>query len=438
MKTSILILPIIAAFGLNSQAIPVQPKLISATEVSAMASDSVAQELSDLNEALSNSDSNSIHYNKKMLRKFKEQTHKSAVSVDELTQKCTYSESDLANLDSPILNPENDVTTEKMKSLESVGTLYGKDVWRLFSQVCRFAQVRFEKRLGQIQSGGSALNLNAAEIKTISSILFFPTQMGSAPSFKKEIALEIFNTAIMGSLVFGPIAALSAMAIGTQFIMVATASSSSNGILSEMTTHFQKSPNTKLGELLSRSPIEMSLDLTQDEIKWLTKPLNANGAFEIGSTDLAPGGEIPLANIYNGMGCTGKNISPEIHWNNPPVGTKSFALTVYDPKAPTGSGFWHWIVTDIPPNVSSIPRGTSGKDAGKVIPNDFGSASYDGPCPPQGWTDPYTFTIYALSTDRLESLGLQDGSTNAVARFFLQAGGTILGSASFTVNYNRQ
>jgi Raf kinase inhibitor-like YbhB/YbcL family protein len=161
-------------------------------------------------------------------------------------------------------------------------------------------------------------------------------------------------------------------------------------------------------------------------------------AFEIGSNDLVDGGNVPLANAFNGMGCKGKDISPEIHWSNPPAGTKSFAVTVYDSKAPTGSGFWHWILIDVPANVSSIAQGTSGANVGKVIANDFGLVSFDGPCPPAGMIDPYTFTVYALNTDKLENLGLQNGATNAVVRFFLQAGGSILGQASFTVNTGRQ
>ncbi len=165
---------------------------------------------------------------------------------------------------------------------------------------------------------------------------------------------------------------------------------------------------------------------------------NSTSGFSIGSNDLVDGGQVPAAYVFNGMGCTGKNLSPEIHWSNPPAGTKSFALTVYDSKAPTGSGFWHWMVIDIPSTVSSILPSTSGANVGKVVVNDFGLVSYDGPCPPLGWTDPYTFTIYALNTDKLENLGLQEGASNAVVRFFLQGGGSIIGKTSFTVNYTHQ
>src|SRR5512133_514907 len=82
-----------------------------------------------------------------------------------------------------------------------------------------------------------------------------------------------------------------------------------------------------------------------------------NTSFTLASNDVASGGTIDNAHVFNSFGCTGGNASPELHWSNAPAGTKSFALEVYDPDAPTGSGFWHWIVFDLPATATSIARG---------------------------------------------------------------------------------
>ena len=65
-------------------------------------------------------------------------------------------------------------------------------------------------------------------------------------------------------------------------------------------------------------------------------------------------GQISMNQVFNGFGCTGKNISPQLEWNNAPKGTKSFAITIYDPDAPTGSGWWHWVVFDISKDTNQI------------------------------------------------------------------------------------
>ena len=75
------------------------------------------------------------------------------------------------------------------------------------------------------------------------------------------------------------------------------------------------------------------------------------------SPDIAPGARIADEQVLNGFGCTGGNISPALSWSGAPKDTKSFALSVYDPDAPTGSGFWHWVVFNIPPDVTSLPKG---------------------------------------------------------------------------------
>ena len=75
------------------------------------------------------------------------------------------------------------------------------------------------------------------------------------------------------------------------------------------------------------------------------------------SPDIAPGARIADEQVLNGFGCTGGNISPALSWSGAPKDTKSFALSVYDPDAPTGSGFWHWVFFNIPPDVTSLPKG---------------------------------------------------------------------------------
>jgi hypothetical protein len=132
------------------------------------------------------------------------------------------------------------------------------------------------------------------------------------------------------------------------------------------------------------------------------------GPFVLTSKDIAPGGRIAEAQVFNGFGCKGGNVSPELSWSNAPAGTKSFALLMHDPDAPTGSGWWHWIVYNIPATTTSLPAGAG--DAQKsTLPTgathgrtDFGTAGYGGPCPPPGKPHRYQFFLYALKVPRLE------------------------------------
>jgi Raf kinase inhibitor-like YbhB/YbcL family protein len=135
---------------------------------------------------------------------------------------------------------------------------------------------------------------------------------------------------------------------------------------------------------------------------------SAASALTLTSPDIKPGGRIADEQVFNGWDCTGKNISPELHWSGAPKGTKSFAISVYDPDAPTGSGFWHWWVANIPAGVASLPKG-AGDAAGAALPsgalqarNDFSLAGYGGPCPPKGKPHHYRFTVYALSVDKID------------------------------------
>lgn len=244
------------------------PELISAAAISAIAKDSIVQETTYLNTLLLDPQNASSPYKRRLLESFFQQSFKNQIDPEELYNKCVYSKTDLINLNNPVLRPEDDATAAKMRALETVGALYGREVWRLFSQACGFARTRFESRLSQLTSQGQPINLNSDQIANLSSILFFPTVVGTAPSRTMEFVSSLFKTAILGSFIFGPVTALSGMAVGGSVILVASATNSSHGLLGEIMSAFQKTPNEKLAALLSKSPVEMSLDLTPNEETW--------------------------------------------------------------------------------------------------------------------------------------------------------------------------
>jgi len=129
------------------------------------------------------------------------------------------------------------------------------------------------------------------------------------------------------------------------------------------------------------------------------------GSFTLQSDDLE--GQLTKKQEFNGFGCSGKNMSPELHWKDAPKGTKSFAITVYDPDAPTGSGWWHWLVVNLPKSTTTVSSDASAqsklpKGAVETM-TDYGSASFGGACPPKGDKDhAYVFTVYALDVEKLE------------------------------------
>ena len=125
--------------------------------------------------------------------------------------------------------------------------------------------------------------------------------------------------------------------------------------------------------------------------------------FTLKSSDL--GKTMSKVQEFNHSGCNGENVSPSLEWSNAPKGTKSYAITLFDPDAPTGKGWWHWAAVNIPANVTRLGSGASGKTMpeGTVEAlNDFGTAGYGGPCPPRGdKAHRYIFTLYALDVERL-------------------------------------
>jgi len=133
----------------------------------------------------------------------------------------------------------------------------------------------------------------------------------------------------------------------------------------------------------------------------------AAAKFKLSSPDIKRHATIDEKYVFNAGGCTGGNASPALSWSGAPEGTKSFVVTVFDPDAPTGSGFWHWVMFNIPASVTGLPggAGAAGKEpAGATqIQNDYGTVGYGGPCPPKGdKAHRYIFTVYALSKDKLD------------------------------------
>lgn len=130
--------------------------------------------------------------------------------------------------------------------------------------------------------------------------------------------------------------------------------------------------------------------------------------FSVSSPQIKANQKIDIVQVFNGFGCKGINKSPKLVWKNPPAGTRSFAVTVYDPDAPTGSGWWHWVIFNIPANVTTLKLNTG--DPGRGLApkgsiqsnTDFGKPGYGGPCPPQGdMPHRYQITVYALKTEKL-------------------------------------
>jgi len=174
--------------------------------------------------------------------------------------------------------------------------------------------------------------------------------------------------------------------------------------------------------------------------------------FTLSSPDLDSG---TFANhfVLNGFGCAGDNVSPELVWKNPPAGTQSFALQVYDPDAPTGSGFWHWAVYNIPATATGLARG-AGNSPATLPPGAYGgntdfmdtgatgvNGNYGGPCPPVGdKPHRYIFTLFAVAVPSVQAAGgIPSTGSAALYGFVLNEGlgAALLGTASFTATYGR-
>lgn len=167
--------------------------------------------------------------------------------------------------------------------------------------------------------------------------------------------------------------------------------------------------------------------------------LTSAAGFQLGSPDIKAGSPIDKKFEFNSFGCSGENKSPALQWSGAPAGTKSFAVTVYDPDAPTGSGWWHWSVINLPADVAALSA-DAGAQGGANLPKgashvriDYGVAAWGGMCPPPGdKPHRYIFTVHALKTDKLE---IPADATAALAGYMINA--NALGKASFTATYGR-
>ena len=142
------------------------------------------------------------------------------------------------------------------------------------------------------------------------------------------------------------------------------------------------------------------------------------GSFTLESEAGSNGGKLPEAHAHDGQ-----NLLPALRWSGAPAGTKSFAVTCFDPDAPTPSGFWHWLAVDLPASATSLPKG-AGAEGGSKLPagafhtaNDYGKRGYGGAAPPQGdMPHRYYFVVHAVDT---EKLGVDPGASPAVVSFNL-------------------
>jgi Raf kinase inhibitor-like YbhB/YbcL family protein len=157
----------------------------------------------------------------------------------------------------------------------------------------------------------------------------------------------------------------------------------------------------------------------------------------LSSTDVKSGSPMATAQVFTG--CKGQNISPALSWSGEPAGTQSFAITMYDPDAPTGSGWWHWTLFNIPASVHGLAAG-AGSEGSKDLPagagqgrTDFGFSHYGGPCPPAGdHAHHYEITVYAV---KVAKLPLDDTASGAKVGFNLHF--NTLATAKIVGRYGR-
>jgi Raf kinase inhibitor-like YbhB/YbcL family protein len=159
------------------------------------------------------------------------------------------------------------------------------------------------------------------------------------------------------------------------------------------------------------------------------------------SSEITEGATIANEQLLKGFGCTGGNVSPALSWSGAPSGTKSFAINMFDPDAPTGSGFWHWVVFNIPPATTSLPK-AAGDVKKKLMPKgaiqsrtDLGTDGYGGPCPPAGdKPHRYQITVFAVDVAKLPNAA-NDGASAALVGFDLHF--HTLAKATLTGLYGR-
>lgn len=146
-------------------------------------------------------------------------------------------------------------------------------------------------------------------------------------------------------------------------------------------------------------------------------------SFTVTSESFDDGADLPDAQLFDSWGMTGDNRSPQLSWTGSPAETRGYAVTCFDPDAPTPSGFWHWLLVGLPADCTSLPEG-AGAERGKHLPkgafmmaNDYGLKAFGGAAPPAGdRPHRYMFAVHALDTD---DLGLDDTASGAATGFTL-------------------
>jgi Raf kinase inhibitor-like YbhB/YbcL family protein len=166
----------------------------------------------------------------------------------------------------------------------------------------------------------------------------------------------------------------------------------------------------------------------------IAAPFARADTLSLSSPDFVPGSDIKSEQVYNGSDCSGGNISPALSWTGTPAGTKSFAVTLFDPDA-AGGGFWHWLIYNIPGNSDGLAKaaGSAHGAVGLQLANGFGGHGYAGPCPPLH--DPahfYVLTLYALDIDSVPV-----PITAQPAELLVAFNGHILAKTRLTVSYTR-
>jgi Raf kinase inhibitor-like YbhB/YbcL family protein len=166
----------------------------------------------------------------------------------------------------------------------------------------------------------------------------------------------------------------------------------------------------------------------------------ARAQFKLMSPDFRPNGTIAMEQVFNGFGCSGGNISPALGWSGAPADTKSFALLVHDPDAPTGgAGWWHWVLLNIPASATQL-RKDAGRTDGSNLPfgcvqieTDFGAPGWGGPCPPAGdKPHRYNFTLYALKVEELDG----NGASSSLAGYMINV--NTIAKAKLTGKFGRK
>lgn len=156
------------------------------------------------------------------------------------------------------------------------------------------------------------------------------------------------------------------------------------------------------------------------------------GSLTLASTDIANGKFMAKAQEFQGFGCSGGNQSPQLTWSGIPDGTAAFAILVHDADAPTGSGWWHWQLVNIPKDVTSLPAGAMAPAGSQQMNNDYGAKGFGGACPPpKHGVHHYRFTVYALS----QKLELPENASGALTGYMVNAHS--LGSSTIEALYQR-